>query len=123
MKKHKFSEFFEDQDGSLSATRLAFLLWAIGVLVVWAKASWVRSGADSCGCSLADINDNVLWVLAVLMTGKVVQKFKETEAPAQPPVADPAPAPVLTAPTVEELQKQAALLSAEDKAKLKAALG
>ena len=116
MKKHKLSEFFEDQDGSLSATRLAFLLWAIGVLVVWAKASWGKA-------ELAGINENVLWVLAVLMTGKVVQKFRETEAPAQPPVADPAPAPVLTAPTVEELQKQAALLSAEDKAKLKAALG
>jgi hypothetical protein len=29
----KISQFFQDGSGSYSATRLAFLLWAIGVLV------------------------------------------------------------------------------------------
>jgi len=32
---NKLAEFFQDNEGGLSATRLAFLLWTIGVLAAW----------------------------------------------------------------------------------------
>lgn len=62
--------FFQDADGNLSSIRLAFLLWAAGVLVVWIIMSLK-------GTKLADIPPEVLTVLGILMTGKVVQKFSE----------------------------------------------
>jgi len=33
--KDRLLEFVEEDNGGLSATRLAFLLWTIGVLIVW----------------------------------------------------------------------------------------
>lgn len=62
--------FLQDGDGNLSSTRLAFLLWAVGVLAVWMIVS-VKSGA------LATVPQEVIAVLGVVMTGKVVQKFGE----------------------------------------------
>lgn len=32
----KLKEFFQDDTGALSATRLAFLTWSLGVFIVWA---------------------------------------------------------------------------------------
>lgn len=66
----KFSSFLEDNSGGLSATRLAFLLWAIGVLGVWIYSSIKNN-------NLADINSQVVTVLGILMTGKVAQRFGE----------------------------------------------
>ena len=63
-------EILEDNSGGLSATRLAFLLWAVGVLVAWSIVS-VRSG------TLQPIDGSVQAILAILMTGKVVQRFGE----------------------------------------------
>lgn len=34
--KNKLSEFFKDDTGVLSATRLSFLVWSLGVFIVWA---------------------------------------------------------------------------------------
>lgn len=59
-----------DDTAKLSITRLVFFVWAIGVLVVWIRASW------KCD-ALASIPDPVIYLLGILMTGKVVQRFAE----------------------------------------------
>jgi hypothetical protein len=63
-------QFLQDGTGAYSATRLGFLLWLCGVLVVWIVDS-VRNG------SLAPIDNSVVVVLGILMSGKVVQNFSE----------------------------------------------
>jgi hypothetical protein len=60
----------EDNSGGLSATRLAFLLWAVGVLGMWIYSS-IQQG------KLAAIDGTVVTVLGILMTGKTVQRFGE----------------------------------------------
>lgn len=66
----KLSEFLEENDGSFSATRLAFLLWAIGVLTVWIIVSLQK-------WALQPIDGSISTILGILMTGKVIQKFGE----------------------------------------------
>jgi hypothetical protein len=66
----KFSSFLEDNSGGFSATRLAFLLWTVGVLAVWIYTSIANK-------SLADINSSVVTIIGILMTGKTVQRFGE----------------------------------------------
>ena len=66
--------FFQDGSGNLSATRLSFLLWAIGVFGVWA---WVSIHTNT----LAPIDPSVQTILGVLMTGKVVQSFSRNDGP------------------------------------------
>ena len=70
-KTNKFAEFFQENNGTLSATRLAFLIWAFGVLVVWGIPS-IRHE------KLEPIPESVVVVIGMLMTGKVVQKFSES---------------------------------------------
>jgi hypothetical protein len=87
---NRFLEFFQEDNGGFSATRLAFLLWVIGVLVVWIIESLSSK-------TLEHIDPTVTTILGILMTGKVVQKFGEKPngagdgAPAQ--TTGPAPAP------------------------------
>lgn len=66
----KLSSFLEDNSGGFSATRLAFLLWALGVLAVWIYSSIKNN-------SLQAIDGSVTTILGILMTGKVVQRFGE----------------------------------------------
>ena len=66
----KLSSFLEDNSGGFSATRLAFLLWAVGVLAVWIYSSIENN-------NLAKIDNTVVTVLGILMTGKAVQRFGE----------------------------------------------
>ena len=82
----KFAQFFQDGSGAYSATRLAFLLWSAGVLVVWVWVSITKQ-------ALAPIDQSVVLVLGALMTGKVVQSFSPNDAAAPPPQPAPAPAP------------------------------
>jgi hypothetical protein len=73
--------FLREENGKLSATRLAFLLWAVGVLVMWIIAC-VNKG------ELQAIDNSVVTVLGLLMGGKAVQRFGETTTrtlPATPP--------------------------------------
>ena len=79
----KFSEFFQDNSGGLSATRLGFLLWVVGVLAVWMYASYVKK-------ALQPIDSSVVTVIGILMTGKTVQRFGENP-PAAPNDTKPAP--------------------------------
>ena len=69
-KMNKLTEFFKESNGTFSATRLAFLTWAFGVLIVWGVPS-VRHG------KLEPIPESVVVVIGMLMTGKVVQKVNE----------------------------------------------
>jgi hypothetical protein len=66
----KNSGFLQDDSGNLSSTRLALLLWVIGVLVIWGAAS-LKTG------ELKAIPDSVTTVIGLLMGGKVMQKFGE----------------------------------------------
>ena len=66
----KLSSFLEDQTGDFSATRLAFLLWAIGVLATWIYASLQNGGLEK-------VDSSVTTILGILMTGKVAQRFAE----------------------------------------------
>ena len=80
-----FLQFLQDGQGVFSSTRLAFLLWAIGVLAVWMIES-LHAG------NLAHIDESVIIVLSALMTNKVIQKFAEkSETPSaegvQPKIA------------------------------------
>ena len=76
----KLDEFVQEDNGGFSATRLALLLWAGGVFVVWAYES-LRKG------DILALNGDVATILGILMSGKVVQKFGEKPAaddPAKP---------------------------------------
>lgn len=66
----KLQEFLQEDNGAFSSSRLAFLLWVIGVLLVWMMVSF-KSG------SLQEIPETVATIIGILMTGKVVQKFGE----------------------------------------------
>lgn len=66
------AEFLQEDNGGFSSTRLAFLIWVLGVLIVWMYDS-IQSGA------LQKIDNSVVTLIGVLMTGKVVQKFKEAD--------------------------------------------
>lgn len=69
----KFYEFFQEDNGTCSSTRLAFLLWVIGVLLVWGIKSIQCPGLE-----LADIPKSILTILGILASGKVTQKnFEE----------------------------------------------
>lgn len=68
----KFSEFFQDPNGSLSSTRLAFLLWSIGVLAAWLYVS-IKVAA------LQPLDESIIMIMGVFMTGKVAQRFTESK--------------------------------------------
>jgi hypothetical protein len=85
----KLLQFLQDGTGAFSATRLGFLLWIIGAFVVWVINSLTRG-------KLAVIDQSVITIIAILMSGKVVQSFSEAigntgAAPAAPAPAAPAP--------------------------------
>ncbi|WP_237152403.1 hypothetical protein [Oryzibacter oryziterrae] len=80
----RFLEFFKDNDGTYSAMRLALLLWVAGVLLAWIYMS-IQSKV------LCDIPQNVMTIIGMLTTGKVVQKFGETKLPVGDVPQPPAP--------------------------------
>jgi hypothetical protein len=67
----KLYELFQEDNGNLSSTRLAFLLWTVGVLVVWSISSL------RCTTGLAELPESIWIIIGLLMSGKVVQKFGE----------------------------------------------
>ena len=68
---NKLAEFFQESNGTFSATRLAFLAWIFGVLIGW------RTDTAQHQYKMAEIPQSVQVLIAVLMTGKVAQKFSE----------------------------------------------
>jgi hypothetical protein len=81
---NRILEFFQEDNGGLSATRLAFLYWALGVLIVW-----IVESLASKPMVIAKIDSNVTTILGILMTGKVVQKFGEKPEAPQEPATNP----------------------------------
>ncbi|HVL14076.1 MAG TPA: hypothetical protein VM529_16015 [Gemmata sp.] len=75
------------EEGKPSVTRLVFVAWAVGVLAVWVRLS-LKEG------HLAVIPDSVMYILGILMTGKVVQRNFEGDGrkPPERPPAGPPPA-------------------------------
>lgn len=68
----KLPEFFEDDAGAFSATRLAFLLWIFIVAGMWIYACVEAR-------KMVPIESSVVYLVGVLMTGKVVQSFSENK--------------------------------------------
>ena len=65
-------EFFQESNGSLSSTRLCFVGFAAVLTMTWAYASLTAEPP-----ALASIPWDVVAILGMLMTGKVMQKGKE----------------------------------------------
>lgn len=63
-------QFLEDNAGGFSATRLAFLLWTICVLGAWLFISVSER-------KFQPITPDVVTILGILTTGKVVQRYSE----------------------------------------------
>ena len=63
-------QFFSEDNGNLSATRLGFLAWALGLL-----GSFIYVAVTT--KAMPNVPENAVWVLVALMTGKAVQKFGE----------------------------------------------
>jgi hypothetical protein len=66
----KLQEFFQGKSGKLSATRLAFILWSVGILFAWLYISIAKK-------ELQPIDSSMVMTLGVFMTGKVTQSFVE----------------------------------------------
>lgn len=65
----KILQFFQEDNGNFSATRLGFLGFTFALIAQLGIAAW-RGGAFT-------PSDNTVWILVALMTGKAVQKFGE----------------------------------------------
>ncbi|MEM8643109.1 MAG: hypothetical protein AAGG51_30475 [Cyanobacteria bacterium P01_G01_bin.54] len=70
MQKRKLGQFFQDGNEQFSATRLAFLVWIFGTLIVWSAGSLQAK-------EMQDIPDSVTVLVGILMTGKVAQRVNE----------------------------------------------
>lgn len=53
-----------------TATRGLFVSWAIGVLAIWMLLTIVKK-------EMQPLDDSIIYVLGILMTGKVGQRFAE----------------------------------------------
>ena len=62
-------QFFQEDNGNFSSTRLAFLAYTCALVVQLGIAAY-RGGTFA-------PSDNAVWILVALMTGKSVQKFGE----------------------------------------------
>lgn len=63
-------QFFQEGNGQYSATRLAFLAWIFGTLVIWGSGSFHDK-------KMQEIPSSIQILIGVLMTGKVAQKVGE----------------------------------------------
>jgi len=67
-------QFLQEDDGKFSATRLALLLWIVGLLVVWTIGSIHNVSSEG---ELLEIPFSVITLVGIFVTGKTVQKFGE----------------------------------------------
>ncbi len=75
----KLAEFLQDGNGVFSSTRLGFLMWVIGTLVVWVVGSVSVINAHPPTLTFPDIPTSVQIIIASLMAGKAVQSFSPNE--------------------------------------------
>jgi len=69
----KILQFLQEDNGNFSATRLAFLCYAFALTAKLVISAWRGTPFEP--------TDNTVWILVVLMSGKVVQKFTEPKSP------------------------------------------
>jgi hypothetical protein len=70
MDMKNIGQFFQEGNGQYSATRLAFLAWIFGILIVWGSGSFHDK-------KMQEIPSSIQILIGVLMTGKVAQKVSE----------------------------------------------
>lgn len=64
-------QFFQDDNTKrFSATRLAFLAWIFGALIVWGAGSFHDQ-------KMQEVPSSIQVLIGILMTGKVAQKVSE----------------------------------------------
>lgn len=64
------AQFFRDDTGQSSATRLGFIIWCLGVFIIWAYVCIISK-------SLQAIPQTVVEITLVLMMGKVTGAWIE----------------------------------------------
>lgn len=75
----KLLEFVKDGDGALSSTRLAFIMTMISFLSMWILQSTNEK-------KVAPIDNSVIYLIGVLMMGKVAQSVSENNTETPPKV-------------------------------------
>ena len=68
------AQFFRDDTGASSATRLAFLTWSLGVFIIWVYVCIL-------GKTLIPIPQTVVEMTLCFMGGKVVGSWVENNSP------------------------------------------
>lgn len=66
----KLAQFFQDDTGALSAMRLMFIIWGLGVFVTWTVLSIIAK-------QMQPIPAGVVEILGMCIGGKVIQAFSE----------------------------------------------
>lgn len=74
----QWSQFLQDENNDFSSTRLVFVAWAFGILIVWAYISVTKG-------ELKPLDQSLSLIMAILMTGKVAQKQIETKSEQEKP--------------------------------------
>lgn len=70
---NKLGQFLQDSNHEFSATRLAFLAWIFGALIVWGAGSFHEN-------KIQEVPESVIALIGILMTGKTIQRFGETSS-------------------------------------------
>lgn len=63
-------QFFMDESGKYSSTRLVFLIWSLGLFVVWSIISLKKK-------EIASLPLEIILLIGTFMSGKVIQTFRE----------------------------------------------
>jgi len=92
------SSFLQEDNGKFSATRLALLVWSIGLLGVWAAGSIYNVFWGSTH-NFLELPPSTITLVGLLMAGKVVQKYEEK------PTTETPPQGTTPLPTVKEQTK------------------
>lgn len=71
--KNGFAQFFQEENGQYSSTRLVFIAWTLGILLTWGADSFYHR-------EMQELPQSIQVVLGILITGKVAQKFGEEDA-------------------------------------------
>lgn len=70
----KLLEFVQDKSGKLSTSRLSFLLWSTGALIIWIYLTYHNR-------AMADVPEGVRWILGLLIGNRVGQKYLDKNQP------------------------------------------
>ena len=71
---NKWQQFFKDDTGQYSSTRLIFIVSSFLILGVWLVSCYHQK-------KMADLPSSLLYLEGILMTGKIGQSFSENLPP------------------------------------------